>query len=56
MKDATKVVLVIALKNIAIMACWTVLAIYFNRWWIALFALLFFSYVRKVSDSETEVE
>lgn len=56
MKETVSVLIVIAIKNIAIMACWTVLAIYFNRWWIALFALLFFSFVRKVSGSETEGE
>ena len=27
-----------AFKNSIIMICWTVLAIYFGKWWIALFA------------------
>ena len=32
-----------AIKNIIDIACWTVLAIHFNKWWIALFAALFVS-------------
>ena len=31
----------IALKNSICMICWTVLAVIFNKWWIALFAALF---------------
>ena len=30
-----------AVKNIMCVVCWTVLAIVFNKWWIALFGLLF---------------
>lgn len=29
-----------AIKNILVMGAWTALAIIFNRWWIALFAIL----------------
>ena len=32
-----------AIKNIIDIACWTALAIHFNKWWIALFAVLFVS-------------
>lgn len=32
-----------AIKNSICVICWTVLAIVFNRWWIALFGLLFMS-------------
>lgn len=32
-----------ALKNSISIVCWTILAIYFNKWWIALFAALFLS-------------
>ena len=31
------------LKNSIAIVCWTILAIYFNKWWIALFAALFLS-------------
>ena len=32
-----------SLKNIVCVVCWVVLAIVFNKWWIALFGLLFLS-------------
>ena len=32
-----------AVKNSVCVICWTVLAVYFNKWWIALFAMLFIS-------------
>ena len=31
----------IALKNSICMICWTVLAVIFNKWWIAIFAVFF---------------
>lgn len=37
--------LYLLLKNVASIACFTVLAIHFEKWWIALFALLFCSYI-----------
>lgn len=36
-----KIYLYVCLKNAVVMICWTVLAIIFGRWWIALFAALF---------------
>lgn len=32
-----------AIDNSVNIVCWTALAIYFNKWWIALFAILFTS-------------
>lgn len=32
-----------AVKNSICVICWTVLAVIFNKWWIALFAILFMS-------------
>ena len=32
-----------AIKNSVCVICWTCLAIAFNRWWIALFGILFLS-------------
>ena len=32
-----------AIKNSVCLICWTVLAIVFNQWWIALFSILFMS-------------
>ena len=41
----------VMLKNSICVICWTVLAILFNKWWIALFALLFLtSYSEQVSN------
>lgn len=31
----------VALENCAALVCWTVLAVVFGHWWIALFAALF---------------
>lgn len=36
-----KTIVAIAIKNSICVICWTVLAIIFNKWWIALFAALF---------------
>jgi hypothetical protein len=33
-------------KNAVCVICWTILAIYFNKWWIALFATFFLSGVQ----------
>lgn len=32
-----------AIKNSVSVICWTVLAVVFNKWWVALFGLLFMS-------------
>ena len=32
-----------AIKNSVCLICWTALAVIFNKWWIALFAILFMS-------------
>ena len=34
----------LAITNIVILLCFVALAIFFGKWWIALFAALFFSY------------
>lgn len=36
----------VAIKNSICMICWTILAIVFNKWWIALFCALCMSYVK----------
>lgn len=35
-----------AFKNIVAIVAWAVLAILFNKWWIALFSLLFISSIK----------
>ena len=44
----------VAIINVIIMVCWTALAIYFGKWWIALFAALCFSSFRTTDDKGTE--
>ena len=39
-----------AIKNCTVVICWTVLAIIFNKWWIALFAVLFMSDLKLKSE------
>ena len=34
-----------AIKNSVVLICWTVLAIVFGKWWIALFAILCISWI-----------
>ena len=43
-----------ALKNSVAIACWTILAIYFNKWWIALFAVLFLSSISTKNGKDDE--
>ena len=41
----------ILLTNGISVICWTVLAVVFNKWWIALFAILFLSSTKIVSKA-----
>lgn len=43
-----------AIKNSICMICWTILAIVFNKWWIALFDLLFLSYFQTGTTTKRE--
>ena len=45
-----KVLLVVQLKNCVAIACWTALAIYFGKWWIALFCILFLTLIDGKDD------
>lgn len=38
----------LAIGNSICMICWTVLAVIFNKWWIALFGLLFMSSCKSI--------
>ena len=40
----------VLLENVAMMICWTVLAIYFGKWWIALFSVFCFSSLKHRTD------
>ena len=43
-----------ALKNSVAIVCWTILAICFNKWWIALFAALFLSSIPTKNRKDDE--
>ena len=45
-----------AIKNSICVICWTVLAVVFDKWWIALFGGLFMSDVTFKEDPENESE
>lgn len=51
MKSTNLFIVVNTLVNIVVMLCWTYLALYFGKWWIALFACLCFTSV-KVKNTE----
>ena len=40
----------VAIANIIVMICWTALAIFFGKWWIALFACLCMSKIKTSID------
>lgn len=43
----------IVIKNCVALICWTALAIIFAKWWIALFAIIFFcSFDSKSKDKD----
>ena len=43
-----------AVKNSVVVICWTALAVYFGKWWIALFAVLLTSDIKHVETTEKE--
>ena len=43
-----------ALKNSISIICWIILAIYLNKWWIALFAALFFTNISTKNGKDNE--
>ena len=48
--------LINVIENLGIMAAWTILAIFFNKWWIALFAILCFASIKVRTNYEDEDE
>ena len=48
--------LINAIDNLGIMAAWPILAIFFNKWWIALFAILCFASIKVRTYHEDEEE
>lgn len=52
MKNEYKIYLLVILKNIISLICFTILAIVFKKWWIVLFSLLFFSFITIKGDDK----
>ena len=50
MTDEIKLFLLVVVKNVSALICFTILAIVFNKWWIALFSILFCSSVKIKRD------
>ena len=46
----------VLLENVAMMICWTVLAIYFGKWWIALFSVFCFSSLKHRTGEEGDAK
>lgn len=43
-----------AVKNSICVICWTVLAIHFDKWWIALFSVLFLSSLKYQKEDDSK--
>ena len=48
--------LINAISTLGIMAAWTILAIFFNKWWIALFAILCLTSIKVYTNHEDKEE
>lgn len=44
------------LENITQIICWTFLAMFFGKWWIALFSIIFMNTCGRRKDEESEGE
>ena len=54
--DNLWLLLINAIGNLGIMSAWTILAIFFNKWWIALFAILCLTSIKVRMNHEDEEE
>ena len=54
--DNFRLLLINAINNLGIMAAWTILAIFFNKWWIALFAILCLTAIDVETNYKNEEE
>ena len=52
MSENLKVQIAVLIKNTISLALWVVMAIAFNKWWIALFSILFLTSVEKEKNKE----
>ena len=54
--DNIWLLLINAIDNLGIMAAWTIFAIFLNKWWIALFALLCLASIEVDTSHKDEEE
>lgn len=53
-EDDVIICIIVTLINIAILACFTVLAIFFGKWWIIFFAIIFWTSVSTKNKEDNE--
>lgn len=56
MSEKIKIYIIWALKNVITLICFTILAILFNKWWIVLFSVLFYSTLKLNEENDKEVK
>ena len=52
MSEHLKLQIAVLIKNTISLTLWVVMAIAFNKWWIALFSILFLTSVEKEKNKE----
>ena len=52
MSEHLKLQIAVLIKNTISLTLWVVLAIAFNKWWIALFSILFLTFFEKEHNKE----
>lgn len=52
MSDVVKVFAIMCAKNVAVLICFTILAVFFNHWWLVLLSVLFLSYPKNERDKK----
>lgn len=52
MSEHLELQIAVLIKNTISLTLWAVLAITFNKWWIALFSMLFLTFVKKENNKE----
>lgn len=52
MSEHLKLQIAVLIKNTISLTLWVVMAIAFNKWWIALFSILFLTFVKKENNKE----
>ena len=53
MSENSKIYIAVLIKNIICLALWIVLAIVFNKWWIALFSVVSVTSIKSNDNKET---